>query len=364
MTWGVIYVLLWFYRCIYSVLAETVISRLTSLGDTAQYADTLVERPLSGLAVGFSNPRYAATALAENLGALFTTISGGLPYFASICFQTIAFAGIVSLLRAAPHRLRLLLLPFLMLPSFSIWSSVSGKEALVVFGVGILSALAIRMYNGEYRIGLIHILAIVIVALAKNQYLPALAFLLVGTYIARAVRQHASLTLWAGFLSLVMLYLVRDQVSSMIVDVAMHFDGLGSSRPPFWSQPSDALTKAPLGMLLAFFGPTLSEASSGILQMITFVESSILLGLLVLVLLIRLPTMPVYMALMGGFTLFWILFAAYPLGVMNAGSAIRYRTGHQILIMALVVIIMSREQYVSWRKHRPPQLRRTPMSSM
>ncbi len=353
MTWGVIYFLLWVYRCIFSVLAELVIARLTSLGDSAQYADTLVERDVGdSLANAFDSPRHAATALTEGLGSLFANISGGIPFFTNICFQTIAFVGILAVLRATPSRFRLLLLACVMLPSFSIWSSVASKEALLVYAVGMLSALAIRMYSGSYRLTIWHALSLIMVALAKEEYVPALAFLLAGTFVARHVRQHTSLVLWAGLLSLVFLFLFADRLTTMVMTIPLHFENLGNSRPSFWTEPNDVFAKAPLGMFLAFFGPTFAEATSAPLQMITFVESSLLLATLVIVLLTRLPRMPVYMTLMGGFTLFWIMFAAYPIGAMNAGSAIRYRTSYQLLIFALIIVVMSRSRYKTWIESR------------
>lgn len=349
MTWSVVYLLLWAYRCLYSVAAEVVISRLTSLGDSGRYQDSKIEGSVAGVAAGaLDNPREAATVLTETLGASFNVISGGSAVITNIGFQTIAFIGIVALLRATPPQMRMLMILFAALPSFSLWSSVASKEALVVYGVGVLSALIIKLYNRTGTIQPQHLLALVVVALAKNHYLPALGFLFIGTYVAQHVRQRASLVLWVGTLSIAMLFVFESYLGKMAIEVARHFDNMGSSRPPFWITEQDVLVKAPLGMLLAFFGPTLSEVSNGPLQLMTFAESSLLIGILLIILLARLPSMPVYMALMGMFTIFWIMFASYPFGAMNGGSAIRYRTGYQLLIFALIVVVMSRTSYVSW----------------
>lgn len=358
MTWSVVYLLLWVYRCFYSLAAEVIIARLTSLGDSGRYQDEKIESDLFGtLANAAQNPRQAATVFTEALGSLFNLIGGGSAVVTNIGFQTIAFVGIVALLRATPPRMRMLMLAFSMLPSFSLWSSVASKEALVVYGIGVLSALIIKLYNRTGTFGPEHALALLIVALAKNHYLPALAFLFVGTYIAERVRQRASLVLWVGTLSFAMLFVFESYLGDMALEVARHFDNQGSSRPPFWTSQQDVLIKAPLGMLLAFFGPTLSEISQGPLQLMTFVESGLLMGILLIILLARLPSMPVYLALMGFFTLFWIMFASYPFGAMNAGSAIRYRTGYQLLIFALIVVVMSRTSYASWIQGRPSRVR-------
>jgi hypothetical protein len=49
------------------------------------------------------------------------------------------------------------------------------------------------------------------------------------------------------------------------------------------------------------------------------------------------------------FTLFWILFTNYPLGIMNPGSAIRYRTGYEILVFVVMVFLLSPNLFVTWR---------------
>lgn len=361
MTWSLIYFLLWLYRCLYSVVAEVVIGRLTSLGDSGRYQDSKIEGDLfTTLENAGGNPREAATVFTEALGALFNKLGGGNAVFTNVGFQTIAFFGIMALLRATPARIRPLMLGFCMLPSFSIWSSVASKEALVVWGVGMLSALIIQLYQGTGRIRAVHVAALLVVALAKNHYLPALAFLFVGTYVAQHVRQRASIVLWVGAASIAMLFVLQSYLGGLAMEVARHVDGMGSSRPPFWLIPSDVLTKAPLGMLLAFAGPTPTEALTGPLQLMTFLESALLLATCTVILLSRLPSMPVYTVLMGFFSLFWIMFASYPFGAMNAGSAIRYRTGYQLLIFALIVVVMSRSSYRSWILARYRRLRDHP----
>lgn len=71
----------------------------------------------------------------------------------------------------------------------------------------------------------------------------------------------------------------------------------------------------------------------------------LVLGLLV----VRgLRTLPVYSLIMAATTTFWILFANYPLGIMNAGTAIRYRTGYLILIFVVAALLLSRETFIRW----------------
>ncbi len=353
-SWSVVYLLLWLYRCAYSVAAQLVIAQFTSLGDSGKYQDGQFGELGDGTNLTASSivegPRAAATILADGLGIIFSQF-GGL-YGSNIGFQTIAFFGIVALLRATPPTMRVAMLGLAMLPSFTIWSSIAGKEALVVYAVGVLSALIIRMYDGTARFSVEAAIAVLLVFLFKNQYMPALLFMILGTVIADRVKQRALLVLLAGVLSMAMLWVFEERLGQEALQIVPHFAGMGSSREAFWTEPQHVLTRAPLGMFLGFFGPTLRETAQGPLQLASFIESTLFLGFLGLILLWRLPRMPVYMALMGLFTLFWILFATYPFGAMNSGSAIRYRTGYQLLVMAVILVTMARPPYDSWRQAR------------
>ena len=48
--------------------------------------------------------------------------------------------------------------------------------------------------------------------------------------------------------------------------------------------------------------------------------------------------------------LFWILFANYPFGIMNPGSAIRYRTGYILFVVLIFTLLLSRDVYLRWQK--------------
>ena len=101
-------------------------------------------------------------------------------------------------------------------------------------------------------------------------------------------------------------------------------------------------------MFQAFFGPTIAETSRGVLQLATFLESIVLLSVLVIYALREFFRLPAYAVVMSTFTLFWILFASYPPGMMNPGTALRYRTGYEMLVFLAIVVLLSRETYVNW----------------
>jgi hypothetical protein len=106
-------------------------------------------------------------------------------------------------------------------------------------------------------------------------------------------------------------------------------------------------------MFRAFLGPTVSEAAGNIFQLITLVESLLILGALTGFVLIRLPRIPVYGAIIALFTVFWTMLANYPLGLANPGTAIRYRTDYILIIILAVAVLTSRNVYIDWRRNLP-----------
>jgi len=129
-SWGFIYGVLWIYRSAYSYLGQVVVATLTTLGDSSQFqrADQ-VERNinlLSGDLVGA--PRSFSTEVTETLGTFLFRVTGGDPVLINICFQTIAFVGIVVFLRTLRGWHRAVVLMLLAFPTFSLWSSVAGRK--------------------------------------------------------------------------------------------------------------------------------------------------------------------------------------------------------------------------------------------
>lgn len=355
-TWPLFYALFWLYRCAFSVISQVFILQVTSLGDAERYQSKSLDDPVTSFG-GFdlaSWPRAISTSLTDYLGALFRLVFAGNAVMVNIGFQTLAFVGIVAFLRTVEPRSRLVLALLLMTPSFSVWSSVAGKEAITVMALGFICAYLIRLYRGEVRPSLVTIFAFFLIFIYKNHFLPAILFLVVGTLVAARVQQKSFLALFGGVVSLLLLFLMQDQVAEMAMGLVPHFHGFGNStRPPFWENGGEVFTKAFEGMYLAFVGPTLDEAAGNALHRLTLLESMLVLLVLALYVVRNLPTLPVFQLLVVSFSLFWILFATYPFGVMNPGSAVRYRTGYEMLVFAIVVCLTTRESYLRWRMSLP-----------
>lgn len=350
--WGVFFTFLYLYRCGMSVLGELVVGRLTSLGDATRYqrGNFTIADLVPAFSVGemFDLGRVYSTVITETVGAIFHLFSFGNPILIDIGFQSIAFIGIFKLLTVVEGETRRYLALLILTPSFNIWSSVAAKESLIVFFVSILCAYLVRLYENNSKVGLLEILCAVGIFLFKVHYVPALLATYLFIVVGKQVKQKAALAIGAGLFSLVPLYLFKDKVDAMAFSVVPHFLGYGSSRQAYWTEQYDIFYKAPYGMFQGFFGPTLEESITGPLQMAAFLESAFIVGILLLILLRNIHKLPIFSFFVGTCSLGWLLFASYPLGIMNAGSAVRYRTGHLLLVFVIFAVIFSRDRYVLW----------------
>ena len=363
LTWGVFYSFLWLYRSAASVSGELFIFEIASRGERYQSSGGFTSLSVWSNLTDINHVSAIGTSLAHSAGTISNWLFGGNDILINIGFQTIAFIGIVALLQTAKpaHRARLAFL--FLLPSFTIWSSISSKDTLVVFFVCIVSVSVLKIWYGERYSRLSCIVAFAFVYVFKPHYVPALAYLLGTIWAAHHVRQPAALALILGLSSLSFLYIVKDTMARLVFEnVLPAFRGYGTTfnRPDFWETPTDIYLRAPEGMFRSFLGPTFQEALSGhVFHFVSFVESAAILSVMVWFAVRGLARMPVFTFVVGAFTTFWMLFPTYPLGAMNAGSAIRYRTGYIVILFVLVAAILPRDTYFAWRRgrqnSRPPR---------
>jgi len=346
LSWSVILLLIWLYRCACSVVGQVVIVQLTTLGDSDRYQGAVSK--FTGINLLFFTD---STTFLEGVGLLLSILLLNDPIAINIAFQTLAFYGLARLLLAVDKGLRPAFILILLSPSFNLWTSVAGKEAVIVFSLSILCSLLVESYYNRARIGLIHLLSVSLLILFKPHYLVALSFIFGLTWAGRRVLQKEALVLVCGIVTIVALFAIADHVDELSFRVLTHFDheNARSTRDPFWVEPYDVFWKAFEGMYLSFVGPTFEEAIRLPIQMMAFVESMILCFILMVIMFLRLFQLPVYNLLLGGFTLFWLLFVNYPFGVMNPGSAVRYRSGYLVLVITVFAFVLSRRVFVRWR---------------
>jgi hypothetical protein len=353
LTWGTVYFLFWSYRSVFSVIGEVVIMRLTPISDTRSYqAAELFSsiREIGRVGVEASLGLQAlATGLTRFMGAFFGTLFLHNSILINIGFQTIGFIGLLAMLRALEPRERSLFLPLLMLPSVTVWTSIASKEALLTFMMGILCAHIIKIYKNQDKIRWYHWLCLALLYAFKPHFFIPVMFVLSISYTAKYFRQKATVAIVALIGSLGMMFLFRNEFSELAnwTNAALSAMGGDSGRPVLLVEEYDVFYKAPYGMFLSFFGPTFGEVKK-ILQWFTFVESSLIVGVFVVLVIRGLKFLPIYNIIVSFGAIFWIIFLNYPLGATNAGTAIRYRSGYILLVFLAFTFLASRSHYVNW----------------
>jgi hypothetical protein len=359
-TWGVFFVFLYLYRAMFSVLGEVVIMRFTSIGDTRSYQSggssvsllDIMTGGLSEIATNFGLFQFS-TRITEWVGSQFHTIFFGNPILINNGYQTITFVGLVYLLLSVPPGPRKLLALLLMLPSYSLWTSIASKESIISFCVAIISGYLIRQYTRDAKLNIIHSLSVFLLFIFKPHYLIAIAYAWCAQVFSNYVKQKALLSYLGLLISIAGLFLFRDEIDNLAFKVQWSFEVVENVRSTrvdaFFVDKYDVFLKIPEGFYRAFVGPTISEIVTSPLHLVTFVESMILVVALLIAVLRRFREIPIYNFIIGIGVSFWIMFPNYPFGVMNAGSAIRYRSGWIILLFVAITVLMSRELFMSWR---------------
>lgn len=361
LTWGTFYVVLFLYRCVFSVVGQTVILRLTSVPDTTGYQTTTFAQLSVILANNSLEPGYTMQSQGQVLMAVMAAGAnlalGGSAILMNIAFQSVAFAGLLWLLVGLDVRTRAYMAALIMTPSFSVWSSLVSKEALVVGFVCVVARYVVDLYSGVHRSLLFHVVvllpALALIFVFKPHFMPAIVFAIGVTWAATLTNKPATVSLLAAGASIVALYLLRtpfDRAVRAAYRGIVTEPGRSSRRLDFFQNQFDVFANAPEGMWRAFVGPTMAEASDGLLHRASYLESVAIIVVVAIYVLPRLPRLPVYMAVTSALTLFWILFANYPLGIANPGTAVRYRTDYLILVFLAVVILVSRPRFVAWRE--------------
>jgi hypothetical protein len=330
---------LFLYRTVMSVVAQVIVPEFTSLGDSG-------DRGMDAFEVG-ERWYMDSNRIRANISALLFKLLAGNKIFINLGFQAIAFFGLLQVLRALPPLLRKRMILLMFLPSFTLWSSISSKEAIMVFAMGFGVAFLINLHYGTAKLRPVHFVAIWIIFAFKPHFAPALLYMLGAILVFRFVRYKATAALVLGMASLAPLYYLRDVVDELSFAVAPHFLGGTSTRDVFWVDQYDVFWRAPYGMFQAFMGPTMSEAltSGNVMQVVTFLEGLALIAIFVFYSARSLKQLPAHALVFSAFSLFWILFANYPLGILNPGSAIRYRADYALLVFAIFAVFLSAKAY-------------------
>ncbi|WP_139227579.1 hypothetical protein [Sphingobacterium wenxiniae] len=267
----------------------------------------------------------------------------------------------------AIDRLKLLEYPkllalLLVMPNFGVWTSIHSKEAVACFFLGIIAVLIVNFINGNLRIKLLDIVAFYLCLIFKPQYFLFVFQALLYLWLVKKfyLRAYGALLLGVFMLScnVVVIYIFRDMIDILAQGMYVHFisnspDAAQSTRSADpWFQPYGFFKEMPYGMFIAFWGPTLPEMLRKPAQLISGLESLMIVLLFFLVwikgavnFILRLIFIPKvffsYFVVMFG-----ILFVHYPFGYLNPGSAIRYRENFYLLFIILLFYLLKKNKYI------------------
>lgn len=333
------YLIFFLSKIAYMFFALFVFSKFTHLGDTARY--------LSGRTYGDSRWFYSSTYMMDFFAHSFNLILG--PVLANLPFVFLSFYGVYfSVKRLELHQRDLFfLLVILSMPSFGVWTSIASKEAVGVFFMGgILGAFIDYIKDRPVSVVFL-ILSIYLCFVFKPQYLIGVFCLFLFVFISKKMNLKG----WGKVFLIVVffsgsffsLFVFRSQINDLSFIMPKHFSlDAGSTRVnDIWLNDYDVFWNAPYGMFIAFFGPTFDEALSKPSHLLAFIESLVILLVISyyffkIVFYIKLRNFNVYYIGIVLIPMIWILFVHYPFGVLNPGSALRYRENFFAFFIVIV----------------------------
>jgi hypothetical protein len=294
-----------------------------------------------------------STKMMEALGGLFGTVFFHT-FFAHLFFIWISCYGVFYALKRLllPKKTLITILIMLSLPSFCVWTSILGKEAIGCFATGIITGYLIECITKcRFKLKLIELFAFYLLALFKPQYLIALFHILFFVFITKKMnlKSYGKLFLLISILiiDIYTLYYfsgIIDELSQLMV---VHFQkDAGSTRVnEIWVNDGDFFRNMPYGMFLSLLGPTLHEVIEKPVQSVVFIESIIIFIFWIILFskafiidMIHKNIHIVFWAV-SLFLFFWITFVHYPFGVMNPGSALRYKENFYLIFIVLPVFL-------------------------
>jgi hypothetical protein len=309
-----------------------VFASFTTLGDTGRWMDGVVKQP--EITSILTNSSSMMDFVGYISSSLFGTIFGNMP------FMILSFYGIyysVSKLKLTNRQL-IFILFLLSFPSFGVWSSIAGKEAVGVFFMGIILGYIIDLINKDrYKIKLIEIFSIYLLFVFKPQYSLAIFSLIIYIITSNKFKLKgfgkSFLLIFHILLASIGFWIFKDVINELSFILPKHFSlNAGSTRDnTIWVENYDVFFNAPYGMFVGFFGPTFDEILIKPIQGIFFIESLIIVFLFIYSLFIgfiytiKTNKINIYIIALLFISIFWLLFVHYPFGILNPGSSLRYR---------------------------------------
>ena len=346
---------LFFYRIIMAFLAKYVIARLTILADIGTFMYGLPYDEFGTIPMLFQKHGLKIFFMKDELGVVIISLIRKICCFEMVTFcvcAAIGYIGIKIFLDTAKSSAKsyLILIMLCYSPSFNIWSSIAGKECLVVFGMGILCSELIKLYKKEpFKPTILFFLALYLVIVLKKPYIPFIVVTFGYVVLRRNVKipYKFDIALLVGMIVAVGvgMYLFRYKLDAHAFYAQQVFRvSARSTRSHMFIEQFDFFKKMPYLMPLAFWGPLWSECCKSPLHLFSFLESGIII--MAFIYLLQGLFKEVFLQfkyyyqwfLLGINSVFLLLFVQYGQGIINPGAGIRYRTNIYLPVIAFVYI--------------------------
>lgn len=331
------------YRLFFMLVSVYVISRMTTLGDYDRYAEAVLGTSIMNLIQYRSD-----TALTDTIVSLLRTLFLGRMLFVNIFLNLISSFAMIRLIRKINYKFIFLVL--FLSPSFNIWSSFASKEIIIVTAMAIMFTEIISYLKDEKVHYIIGFFCAFIIMFYKLQLILPVIQLILSIWLLHQYSRESGIVIIPLILvvNILGIFIMRDYVDDLVRSIIVHFSASSRSTrdSAFLMQNYGFFIKLPYGMFITFFGPTVSEMSTSILHAFTAVESTLIIGTLGYLILIRNKKFikPDYIHVMVLLNLLLLLmFFQTPWGILNPGSAIRYRADYYIYI--LIIIYLYREDF-------------------
>ena len=241
----------------------------------------------------------------------------------------------------------LLLMMLLCLPNFCIWTTIYSKEFIGLIVSAIFGVLFYKYFRGNYKLHKLDYIAFYLCLLFKPQYLPfimqGLFYIFFSKKYLRSPKGRTMLALVFLIINICFIIVISPLINELASIMYIHFDPDGTStRPNPFVNNGDFFRYLPVGMIVAFWGPTINEMIKSPLMLIAGVESLIMVSLFVwlsariikrVIMVGNLSPIPFFAIML---TTIGLLFIHYPFGVFNPGAAIRYRVNFIFLFIMLL----------------------------
>ncbi|MBY7838680.1 hypothetical protein KW460_16625 [Vibrio fluvialis] len=321
-----------FNKIFYLLFATLVFSKFSQLGDTEDY--------ISGHYLyreDFTSPAFILSYLGSSLGELGS-------YIASMI---ISGASIIYLIKKSnlSNKLNVLILTTIFFPSFGIWTAILSKEVFVLLFMSLCVGFLIDVHSNRKNLPSIFVCVFFFILFSLKPHYSAAVIFTYFLLLLRNLGVRREFLLSITILSF-----------SIIVPIAIHFidiiyeytqvitnsyfvNGGSTRKNDYWIELYDFFIYAPIGVPKAFIGPTLGESINRLSFLPFFIE-----GVLIFIITLVGSFFSVYrsrsinvlsLCLFITFTLL-LMFTHYPVGIVNPGSSIRYRSG---IIFPMLVFI-------------------------